>query len=119
MQPLMKKIEQLEKKVHVMESMKSIGHWDPICPSVAHKKPAAHKKWAAKNEGPTYRPKLNFVSPQMGTLQKILESNGVYGPLPRQPVHNGRLRAGLQSLCMYNYDRNDYVNQNEPKTKKN
>jgi hypothetical protein len=47
-----------------------------------HKKSAAHKKPAAKNEGPTYRPKLDFVSRQMETLQKILESNRLYGPPP-------------------------------------
>jgi hypothetical protein len=96
-----------------------MGQLCPDRPPAAHEKPAAHKKPAAKNEGPTYWPKLNFVSPQMGTLQKILESNGIYGPTPKQPVRNGRLRAGLQSLCKYNYDRKDYVNQNKPKTKKN
>jgi hypothetical protein len=51
---------------------------------------------------------VNFASPQEEILQKILESNGVYGPPPKQPVHNGRLRAGLRSLCKYNYDCKDY-----------
>jgi hypothetical protein len=71
--------------------------------------PAAHKKPAAKNEGPTYQPKLDFVSPQMGTFQKILESNGVYGPPPKQPIHKSQLRAGLQSLCKNNFDRKNYL----------
>jgi hypothetical protein len=104
---MMKKIEKLK------EILKSMGQPCPDRP------PAAHKKPAAKNEGPTYRPKFNFVSPQMGTLQKILESNGVYGPPSRQPIHNGQLRADLRSLGKYNYDCKDYVNQNKPKTKKN
>jgi hypothetical protein len=112
-QPLMKRIEQLEEKVRVMGSMKPMGQPCPDRP------PAADEKPAAKNEDPTYRLKLNFVFPQMGTLQNILESNGVYGPPPRQPVHNGWLRAALRSLCEYNYNRKDYANQNEPKTKKN
>jgi hypothetical protein len=54
----------------------------------------------------------------MGTLEKILESNVIYGPPPIQPVHNRQLRAGLRSLCKYNFDRKDYSNQ-ETKTKTN
>jgi hypothetical protein len=108
-QPLMKRIEQLEKKVRVMGSMKSMGHWDPIHPSAACKPAAA----AAAS-----CPQVNFVSSQMGTLQKILESNGIYGPPPIQPIHNSRLRAGLRSLCKYNFDRKDYQNQ-ETKMKQN
>jgi hypothetical protein len=95
---MMKKIEKLE------EILKSMGQPCSDLP------PAAHKKPAAKNEGPTYRPKLNFVSSQMGTLQKILESNGINGPPPKQPIHNSRLRAGLRSLCEYNFDRKNYLN---------
>jgi hypothetical protein len=53
------------------EILKSMGQ---PCPD---RSPAAHKEPGAKNEGPTYRPKLNFVSSQMETLQKLLESNGV------------------------------------------
>jgi hypothetical protein len=67
---MMTKIEKLE------EILKSMSQPCPDHP------PAAHKKPVAKNEGPTYQPKLNFVSSQMGRLQKILESNGVYGPPP-------------------------------------
>jgi hypothetical protein len=51
-QPLVKRIKQLEEKVRVMGSMKFMGHWDPIRPPAADKKPAAHKKPAAKNKGP-------------------------------------------------------------------
>jgi uncharacterized coiled-coil protein SlyX len=78
---------------------------------------AAHKKLAAKNGGPTYWLKLNFASSQMGTLQKILESNGLYGPPPKQPIHNSRMRAGLRSLCKYNFDRKDYLNQETKQNK--
>jgi hypothetical protein len=88
--------------------MKFIGHWDPIFPSAAHK-PAAAAAAAS-------RPQVNFVFSQMGMLQKILELNGIYGPPPKQPIHNSRLRAGLRSLCKYNFDRKDYSNH---KTKKN
>jgi hypothetical protein len=112
MQPLMKRIEQLEEKVHVM------GHWDLIRPSATCKLVAAAAAAAS-------RPQVNFVSSQMETSQKILESNGTYGPPPKQPAHNGWLRAGLRSLCEYNYDCKNYANQNKsklnhnkPKTKK-
>jgi hypothetical protein len=47
----------------------------------------------------------------MGTLQNILESNGVYGLPPKQPIHKSQLRAGLQSLCKNNFDRKNYLNQ--------
>jgi hypothetical protein len=96
-----------------------MGHWNPICPSAACKPAAAVAH-------PASHPQVNFVSSQMEMLQKILESNGTYVPPPKQPTHNGRLRADLRSLCKYNYDRKDYanqdepkLNQNEPKTKKN
>jgi hypothetical protein len=96
---MMKRIKQLEEKVCVMESM-----GDP-CPS----RSLTCKPPATVNEGPTYRLKLNFVSPQMGT----------YGAPPRQPIHNSWLWVSLRSLCKYNYDCKDYANQNKPKTKKN
>jgi hypothetical protein len=102
-QSLLKRIKPLEEKVRVM------GHLDPICPSAAHKPAAA----AAASH-----PQVNFVSSQMETLKKILESNGTYGPPPKQQqqtAYNSRLRAGLRSLCKYNYDRKDYANQNKPK----
>jgi hypothetical protein len=91
-------------------SMKSMGHWIPICPLAAHKLSAA----VAAASGP----QVNFVSSQMETLQKILESNGIYGPPPKQSIHNGQLRAGLRSLCKYTFDRKDYLNQ-ETKMKQN
>jgi hypothetical protein len=92
--------------------MKSMGHWEPICPSAA-RKPAAAAAAAAAS-----RHQVNFVSSQMETLQEILESNRIHGRSPKQPIHNSRLRAGLRSLCKYNFDRKDYLNQ-ETKTKKN
>jgi hypothetical protein len=103
---MMKKIEQLQE---VQKNCESMG---PIRPSAA-------RKPAAAAASPASRPQLNFVSPQTETLQKILESNGTHGPPSKQPVHNSRLRAGLQSLCKHNYDRKDYENQNKPKMKQN
>jgi hypothetical protein len=49
----MKRIEQLEEKVRVMGSMKSMSHLYPNWPQA--------RKPAAVNEGPAFRPKLNFV----------------------------------------------------------
>jgi hypothetical protein len=64
---MMKKIEQLEEVQKIQESM---GHQYPNRPSVA-------RKPAAANECPAPRPQINFVFPQMETLQKILQSNGL------------------------------------------
>jgi hypothetical protein len=105
-QPHMKRIEQLKEKVRVM------GHWDPISPSATCKLPAAAAAAAS-------HPQVNFVSSQMESLQKILESNGTKSNGTKQPAHNGRLRASLRSLCKYNYNRKDYANQTEPKSKQN
>jgi hypothetical protein len=58
-QPLIKRIEQLEEKVRVMGSMKSMGHWDPIRPSAARKPAAAAS-----------RPQVIFVSPPDGHFAK-------------------------------------------------
>jgi hypothetical protein len=49
---MMTTIEKLE------EILKSMGQLCPYHPRAAHKEPAA------KNEGPTYRPRLNFVYPR-------------------------------------------------------
>jgi hypothetical protein len=62
---MMTKIEKLEK------ISKSMNQPCPDRPRAARKEPAA------KNEGPTYWPKLDFVSPQLETLQKILKLNGI------------------------------------------
>jgi hypothetical protein len=105
---LMEKIDQLEE---LQKNRESIGHWGPICPSAACKLAAA----AAR---PASRPQVNFGSSQMET-KKIIESNGTHGPPPIQPSHDGRLRAGLRTLCKYNYNRKDYANQNETKSKQN
>jgi hypothetical protein len=102
---MMKEIEKLE------EILKSMGQ---PCPN---RSPAARKKPVAENEGPTYRPKLDSVSPQMGTLQKILELNGIYGPPPKQPIHNSGLRAGQRSLFKYNFDRKEYLNKKRRQNK--
>jgi hypothetical protein len=64
---MMTKIEQLEE---LQKNCKSMGHWDPICPSAARKSTAADVRPA----------QVDFVSFQMETLQKILKSNGTYGP---------------------------------------
>jgi hypothetical protein len=106
---MMKKIKQLEE---LQKNHESMGHWDPICPLAA-------RRPAAADACPALRPQVNFMSPQMGTLQNILESNGAYGPPPKQPVHNSQLRAGFRSLYKYNYNRKDYADQNKPKTKQN
>jgi hypothetical protein len=58
---------------------------------------------------------INLVSSQMETLQKILRSNGSYGPPPKQPSLTDRLRAAFRRLCKYNFDQKDYANQNKPK----
>jgi hypothetical protein len=101
-------ITNIEKLEEILKSMSQ------PCPDYA---PAAHNEPAAKTEGPTYRPKLDFVSPQMETLQKILKLNGIYGPPPKQPIHNDRLRAGIQSLCKYNFNQKDYLNQETKQNK--
>jgi hypothetical protein len=80
---MMKKIEQLEEVQKIRES----------------NRPSAACKPATADERPAPRPQINFVSPQMDTLQKILKSNGAYGPPPKQPVHNSRLRLRLHGLC--------------------
>jgi hypothetical protein len=106
--------DQIVQKTLLSTMMTKIEKLEEICKSMGQpcldRLPNAHKKPAAKDEGPTYGPKLNFVSSQMG-LQKILEFNGIYRPPPIQPIHNIRLRAGLKSLCKYDFDRKDYLNQ--------
>jgi hypothetical protein len=69
---MMKKIEQLEE---VQKNRDSVGHQCPIRPLTAH-------KLAAAATHPALRPEVNFVSLQMETLRRILNSNGAYGPPP-------------------------------------
>jgi hypothetical protein len=105
---MMRKIEQLEEVYKTREPM---GHQYPDHPSDVRKPAAADVR-------PASRPQINLVSPQMETLQRILNSNGAYGPPPKQLVHNNWLRTGLRRLCKYNFDRKDYANH-EIKTKQN
>jgi hypothetical protein len=66
---MMKRIEQLEE---LQKNRESMDHWDPIHPEAARTSTAADAHPASRRE-------VNFVSSQMETLQKILESNGTYG----------------------------------------
>jgi hypothetical protein len=106
---MMRKIEQLEEVQKICEPM---GHQYP-------NRPTAARKPATADAHPASCPQINLVSPKMETSQKILSSNGVYGPPPKQPVHNSRLRAGCRRLCKHNFDRKNYANQNETKMKQN
>jgi hypothetical protein len=105
---MMRKIEQLEE---VQKICKPMGHQYP-------NHPLATCKPAAADARPASWPQINLISPQMETLQRILNSNGAYGPPPKQPVHNSQLRAGFRRLCKYNFDRKDYANK-KTKTKQN
>jgi hypothetical protein len=91
--------------------LKPMGYQSPNPLPAAHKKLTAHKRPAAKNEGPTYRPKLNFVSSRWELCKRYWNLMGFMARPPNSPFHNSRLRAGLRSLCKYNFDRKDYSNQ--------
>jgi hypothetical protein len=82
---MMEKIEHLEE---LQKNRKSMGHWDP-------NRSTAARKLVAADALPAWHPQVNFVSPQMETLHRIFNSNGAYGPPPKQPVHNSRLRVGF------------------------
>jgi hypothetical protein len=92
------------------EMLKSMGYQSPNPLPATHKKLAARKSSAAAVAAALH-PQVNFLSTQMETLQKILKLNGIYGLPPKQPIHNSPLRAGIGSLCKYNFDRKDYLNQ--------